>query len=278
MRNIVLFILKNHVIFVFFILETVAISLTLSNNSFHSAKLFSASNTVVGGIYNVNSRINEYLQLRKVNQLLAEENSQLRELLWQSQYASTDSFITVVDTVYKEQYTYIPARIVHSTVNRQSNYITIDKGTIQGVRTEMAIISSNGIVGIVKQTSPNYSVVLPLLHRKSSISARLKGAGYFGALRWDGRDPLIMQLHDIPNHVELKEGMEVETSGFSAMFPEGLIIGKVVSFKQEAGENFHSIEVKLSTDPRTLHMVYVVNNRMRLEQIQLEEQTIEADE
>jgi rod shape-determining protein MreC len=121
-------------------------------------------------------------------------------------------------------------------------------------------------------------VVLPLLHRKSSISARLKGAGYFGALRWDGRDPLIMQLHDIPNHVELKEGMEVETSGFSAMFPEGLIIGKVVSFKQEAGENFHSIEVKLSTDPRTLHMVYVVNNRMRLEQIQLEEQTIEADE
>lgn len=278
MRNILLFIVRNHVFFVFLLLQSIAIYLTVRNNAFHSVAIFNASNAVVGGISDVHSSITEFVQLRKVNQKLAEENSQLRELLWQSQYAHTDSFITVIDTVHKEQFSYVPARIVRSTVNRQNNYMTIDKGRNQGLAPEMAVISSDGIVGIVKNVSANYATALPILNRKSSISARLKGAGYFGALRWDGRDPLVVQLHDIPNHVELEIGMEVETSGFSARFPEGLPIGKVISFENPSGENFHSIEVQLNTDPRALRMVYVVNNRMKMEQLELEKLTASDNE
>ena len=278
MKNILLFVVRNHVFFIFLLLQTAAITLTFRNSSFHSASMFTASNVVAGMVYEFNSTVTEYLQLKRTNQLLAEENSQLRELLWQSQYASTDSFITVVDTVYQEQFTYVPARIVRSTVNKQNNYITLDKGTIQGIRSGQAVISSNCVVGIVKDVSPNYSVVLPLLHRKSSISARLKGAGYYGALRWDGRDPMVLQLHDIPNHVVLEVGMEVETSGFSGMFPEGRPIGKVTRFELRQGENFHDIEVTLNADPRTLRMVYVVGNRMKLEQEQLEAEIIVEDE
>lgn len=278
MRNILLFIVRNNVFFIFLLLQSLAIWLTVRNSSFHSASMFSASNAMVGMVYEANSAVTEYLQLKRSNQRLAEENSQLRELLLQSQYASTDSFVTVIDTVYQEQYSYVPARIVRSTVNRQNNYITLDKGTIQGIRSGQAVISSACVVGIVKDVSPNYAVVLPLLHRKSSISSRLKGAGYYGALRWDGRDPMVLQLHDIPNHVELEMGMEVETSGFSGIFPEGLPIGKVTNFELRQGENFHDIEVTLNTDPRTLRIVYVVGNTMKLEQEQLEADIVGEDE
>jgi len=272
MKNILLFIARNHVFFIFLTLEVIAISLTMRSNSLHSASWFNASNAIVGKVYSVNSSITEYLRLSTVNRELAEENALLRAMLRQSQYLVGDSCDAVVvnDSIYRQQYTYIPAKAVRSTVNRQTNYMTIDRGRGQGVRPEMAVLSPDGIVGIVKDVSENYATVLPILNRKSSISARLRGLGYFGALRWDGRDPLLLQLHDIPIHVELEEGMVVETSGLSAMFPEGIAIGTVVGFGKNTGENFHEITIRLNTDPRTLRTVYVVNNRMRTEQLQLE--------
>lgn len=272
MKNILLFAVRNHVFFLFLLLEAIAITLTVRNNSFHRASWFNASNAMVGAVYSVNSNITEYFRLNVVNTRLAEENAMLRAMLRQSQYVAADSCdaIGVNDSIYRQQYSYIPAKVVRFTVNRQTNYMTIDRGRGQGVRPEMAVISPDGIVGIVKDVSEHYATVLPLLNRKSSISARLRGMGYFGALRWDGRDPLLVQLHDIPIHVELHKGLEVETSGLSAMFPEGITIGTVESFGQNTGENFHDITVRLNSDPRTLRTVYVVNNRMREEQLSLE--------
>jgi rod shape-determining protein MreC len=279
MRNILLFIVRNHVFFIFMFLESLALTLTVQSSSFHSSSWFNTSNAMVGKIYSLNTKVTEYLRLTSVNRQLAAENALLREMLRQSKYVSSDSCdaISVADTVYHQKYSYIPAKVVHFTVNKQSNFMTLDRGSAQGVRPEMAVICPDGVVGIVKDASENYSTVLPILNRKSSISARLRGLDYFGALRWDGRDPQLLQLHDIPIHVELKEGMEVETSGLSAMFPEGISIGTIVNFGQNTGENFHEIAVKLNTDPRTLHTVYVVNNRMREEQLNLEA-TIEEDE
>lgn len=272
MRNILLFLVRNHVFFIFLMLESLALTLTVRSNSFHSASWFNTSNSIIGHIYSLNTRLTEYLRLTSVNRQLAEENALLRAMLQESRYALTDSCdaIPVNDTVYLQKFTYIPAKVVHFTVNRQSNYMTIDRGRKEGVRSEMAVIGPEGIVGIVKDVSDNFATVLPLLNRKSSISARLRGERYFGALRWDGRDPALVQLHDIPIHVELEKGMVVETSGLSAMFPEGIAIGTIVEFGQNTGENFHEITVRLNTDPRTLHTVYVVNNRMRAEQLQLE--------
>ncbi|MCF8259102.1 MAG: rod shape-determining protein MreC, partial [Flavobacteriales bacterium] len=274
-----LFIVRNHVFFLFLMLEAFALTLTVRNNSIHSSSWFNTSNKVVGAVYSVNHRITEYFKLNVVNRQLAEENAMLRGMLRQSQHVVADSCdaIPVIDTIYQQRYTYIPARVVNFTVNRQANYMTIDRGRGQGIHPEMAVISPDGVVGIVKDASEHYATVLPLLNRKSSISARLRGPGYFGALRWDGRDPLIVQLHDIPIHVELQMGMIVETSGLSSMFPEGIAIGKVVGFGQNTGENFHNITVELNTDPRTLHKVYVVNNMMGKEQLELE-QAIGSDD
>lgn len=274
MRNILVFLLKYHVLLSFMLLEGIALAMTIKGNTLHSTAWFKSSNAMVGGVYAFNNNVTEYFRLSIVNRELAEENALLRSMVPASKFLSADSCdaVFVNDTVYVQRYTYIPATIVRQTVHRQSNHMTIDRGSNQGVTPEMAVISTGGIVGVVRDVSDNFATVLPLIHRKSSISARLRGPGYFGAMRWNGRDPQLVQLHDIPVHVKLEKGMEVETSGLSAMFPEGLLIGTIEDFLENTGENFHSITVRLSTDPRTLHTVYVVNNRMREEQLQLEAQ------
>lgn len=274
MRNILVFLVKYHVLLSFLLLEGIAMSLTIGGSTLHSTAWFRSSNAFVGGIHAFNSNVTEYFRLSVVNRELAEENALLRGMLRSSQYISADSCdaVMISDTVYYQRYTYIPATVVRLTVTRQTNHMTIDRGSDQGVRPEMAVISAGGVVGVVRDVSKNFATVLPLIHRKSSISARLREPGYLGALRWDGKNPQLLQLHDIPVHVPLQRGMEVETSGLSAMFPEGLTIGTVDDFEENTGENFHSITVRLNTDPRTLHTVYVVNNRMREEQLELEVQ------
>lgn len=257
----------------FLLLEMVAIALTIRSNAFHGASWYTTSNAMVGWVSSVQGNVTDYFHLRTVNRQLAEENAMLRGMIVPSQYLIADScdLIQKDDTLYRQQYDFMAAKVVRMTVNRQSNHMTIDRGRAQGIEPEMAVIASDGIVGIVKNVSEHYATVLPVLHRRSSISARLHGSGYFGALRWDGRDPMLLQLHEIPDHVQLYEGMTVETSGLSAMFPDGLPIGKVEHFDKVAGDNFHSIIVRLNTDLRTLRTVYVVKNLMRYEQKELEE-------
>ena len=178
--------------------------------------------------------------------------------------------MAVTDSTHMQHYTYVPVKVINNSTQRRNNYLTINKGILQGVEPEMAVISSNGIVGIVKDVSKDFASVISVLHKNSSISARLSENGYFGSLIWDGRDPRIAQLTDIPHHVTIKEGMTVETSGFSSMFPRGIPVGKVLSSDIASGDNFHTIDVELNTDMNSISMVYVVNNLMRIEQRQLE--------
>ena len=142
----------------------------------------------------------------------------------------------------------------------------------------MAVISSSGVVGIVKDVSKNYASVLSVLHQNSSISAKLSESGYIGSLIWNGRDPRVAQLMDIPNHVQIAEGMLIQTSGFSAMFPAGINIGKVKAFDVKDGDNFYSIDVDLLTDMNNVSVVYVVDNLMRMEQVELETQAEQNDD
>jgi rod shape-determining protein MreC len=270
MKNILLFVYRNHVFFLFLLLELLSFVLIVRNNNFHRGSVLSSSNQMVGRVYELNNGVSEYFHLKTVNQELALENAALRSLLEQSQYTYSGRNVNVVDTIRRQHYTYVPAKVINSTTDRRSNYITINRGLLQGVEPEMAVISSNGIVGIVKDVSKNFASVISVLHKNSSISAKLADEGYIGSLTWDGRDPKVVQLMDIPNHVRMAEGMLVETSGFSAMFPSGVPIGKVRSFEVADGDNFHSIEVELFTDMQSVEVVYVVNNMMRLEQTQLE--------
>lgn len=272
MKNILLFVYRNHIFFVFLLLELICFSLIVRNNNFHRGSVLNSSNNLVGNVYEFNNNITEYFRLKSINDDLALENAALREMLRQSHYITTNKRIEVNDSVTKQNYSYVPAKVINNSVDRRDNYLTINRGILQGVEPEMAVISSNGIVGIVKDVSKNYATVISVLHKNSSISAKLADSGYIGSLVWDGKDPQIAQLLDIPNHVTVTEGMLVQTSGYSAMFPANIAIGQVRSSEIKQGENFHSIQVNLLTDMYSVSMVYVVDNLMRMEQIELEEQ------
>ena len=278
MRNVLLFIYRNHVFFVFLLLEFVCFWLIVRNNNFHRGSVLSSSNRLVGNVYELNNNVTEYFRLKTVNEELALENAALRSLLNESKYISSGRKGEVKDSIARQHYTYIPAKVVNNSTDRRNNYLTINRGILQGVLPEMAVLSSDGIVGIVKDVSKNYASVISVLHQNSSISAKLKDSGYIGSLVWDGRDPQVAQLMDIPNHVDLAEGMLIQTSGFSSMFPAGINIGKVKEFHVDEGDNFHSIEVELLTNMSTISMVYVVDNLMRMEQIELEEQAQTDDD
>ncbi|MDP6909204.1 MAG: rod shape-determining protein MreC [Flavobacteriales bacterium] len=278
MKNVLLFVFRNRVFFLFLLLELACISLIVRNNQFHQTTFLSSSNRLVGNIYELNSSVTAYFGLRKVNENLAQENAALRSILMESRYSPANASVQVADSSNLQNYTYLPVNVVNNSTNRRNNYLTINKGILQGVEPEMAVISSGGIVGIVKDVSKNFASVISILHKNSSTSARLKGNGYFGSLIWDGRDPQIAQLTDIPSHVQVLEGMEVETSGFSSMFPRGIKIGEIDSYEIRPGDNFYSIDVKLSARLNALSVVYVVTNLMRTEQTTLEEETQTDDE
>jgi rod shape-determining protein MreC len=266
------------VFFVFLLLEFVCFWLIVRNNNFHRGSVLSSSNRLVGNVYELNNNITEYFRLKSVNEELAVENAALRALLKESKYAVPTGKGEVRDSITRQHYTYIPAKVIKNSTDRQDNYLTINRGILQGVEPEMAVISSVGVVGIVKDVSKNYASVISVLHHNSSISAKLKDSGYIGSLVWNGRDPQVAQLMDIPNHVELAEGMQIQTSGFSAMFPAGINIGKVRSFEVKDGDNFYSIDVELLTDMHNVSVVYVVDNLMRMEQVELEQQAQTDDD
>ena len=278
MKNILLFVYRNHVFFVFVLLEIACFSLIVNNNTFHRASVLSSSNQWVGRLYDLNNGVREYFKLKTINDQLAVENAALRSMLYESKYFSSHSLTSVTDSVSLQHYTYVPAKVINNTTDRRSNFLTIDRGMLQGVGPEMAVISSEGIVGIVKDVSKNFATVISVLHKNSSISSKVGDTEYIGSLVWEGGDPTVAQLKDIPNHVQLAEGMLIKTSGFSAMFPSGLNIGTIRSFEIKPGDNFYSIDVNLLTDMNSVSIVYVVNNLMRLEEIELESQTEISDQ
>ena len=278
MKNILLFIYRNHVFFVFVILEVICFTLVVNNNTFHRASALGSSNMVVGHIYDINNKVREYFKLKTINDELAIENAALRSLLYESKYFSSGTSVNINDSVSRQHYTYIPAKVINNTTDRRSNYLTIDRGMLQGVQPEMAVIASDGIVGIVKDVSKNFASVISILHKNSSISSKLADTDYIGSLVWEGGNPNVALLKDIPNHVQLEEGMLIKTSGFSAMFPSGINIGTVRSFDVKPGDNFYTIEVDLLTDMNSVSIVYVVTNLMRKEQIELESQTEISDQ
>jgi rod shape-determining protein MreC len=164
------------------------------------------------------------------------------------------------------------AKVVNNSTNRRSNYLTLDRGSLQGVKPEMGVISPDGIVGIVKDVSEHYCSVISFLHKDSRISARVKKNGFIGSMVWEGYDARTGSLKDIAKHVKLAVGDTIVTSSFSAIFPEGVMIGKIGKLNSNTGVNFQEIDVRLSTPFSSLSHVYIVDNVMKEEQQQLEQE------
>ena len=270
MRNFLLFIYRHNFTFLFLILEIVSFYLLINHNSYQRATWLSSSNKVSGNIYNSYSNATQYLMLQQINEELAKENAYLRSQMPASFKDSKDYFSLVYDKLNKRQYTYRSARVINNSVNKHFNYITINKGSLNGIEKEMGVISAKGVVGIVKEVSEHYSSVISLLNTRLKISAKLKGKGFFGALGWDGDDYRYAWLNEIPIHASVSVGDLVVTSGYSAIFPEGILIGTVEEVEKDKGESFYRIKVKLSVDFKDLSFVEVISNNMRDEQLDLE--------
>lgn len=221
--------------------------------------------------------VNEYIDLKATNKNLAQENARLRSLLPDAYYESNIIKNTVNDTLKHQQYSFIVAKVINNSMTRRNNYLTLDKGALQGVKPEMGVITSQGVVGIVKNVSEHYCTVMSMLHKDMRISAKFKNNNYFGSLAWEGSDPTIAVLKDIAKHVVFQKGNTVVTTSYSAVFPENILIGTVAGADIKPGENFYNIQIKLSTNFSNLTYVYVVDNMLKSEQRKLQDETVNND-
>jgi len=269
MRNLLRSIVRYYFFFLFLFLEVVSAFLVIQHNNFHRAQFINVTRSLEGVFYETFGGLRNYLVLKQTNQDLHMENI----LLWNQQdglnrrleRSSGFSY----DSVPRRQFSYIPASVINSSTNKQFNFITLDKGRHHGIEPEMAVISPRGVVGIVYAVSGNFSTVIPMINRDFRLSAKIRRNGYFGSLSWPGTGFDLAVLEEIPFHVDILPGDTIVTSGYSAIFPEGIMIGTVRDFEAEKG-NFYTIAVTIGVDYKSLSYVNVIRNLLRDEQLELE--------
>ena len=271
MRTLLRFIQKYSNLLLFLLLEIVAIILIVQGNSYQRSKIIGLNRQVSGFVYSKFDGAREYLSLKDENLRLVRENAVLRNKI---DLLAMEMDSAIVRTGFKDQfhYQYVPTKVIRNSVYKQYNYVTLDRGKIHGVFQDMGVISANGLVGIVLESSRHFSTVIPVINRDFRLSVKLASNNYAGILQWEGGSPLYAVLNEIPFHVELLENDTVVTSGFSAIFPEGIEVGTIESFSLEKG-NFYEIRVKLSTNFQQLFHVNVIRNYRQEEQLNIEDQT-----
>lgn len=271
MKNLLHFIVRFHFTILFIFFEIVCLLLVVSYNNYQKTAFLNSSNSISGSIYSKVSSVTDYLSLVKTNEELNRENARLKNLLAESFKETIDSSFIYNDSLFQQQYIYRTAKIINNSVNKQLNYITLNKGSLHGIEPEMAVVSVDGVVGVVKSVSNNYATVISLLNNRLKVSAKFKKNDYFGSLSWDGVDYRKAKLHDIPFHVKINVGDTIVTSNYSAVFPEGIVMGTVDEVIPSSGGNFQEIKVLLSNDFRSLSYVKVVGDLLKKERVELEE-------
>lgn len=272
MRNLLIFINKYNAFFLFVIFEISSLIIYVKFNSFQKASFINSANKVTGTLYAQVDQLYGYLSLRETNDSLAKENARLRGQLKASFYIDSVNKKQVIDTIYKQQYTYIEAKVINNSTNRSNNYITINRGSLQGVGKGMGVICSSGVVGKVVFVGEHMSIVQSLLHKDSRFSAMLSKNKEIGYIEWsDDLDPHKGYLKDVSNNAQPHVGEEVITSEYS-LFPAGIPIGKVSNLHTKTGGFALNMEVKLAVDYGKLQYVDVVINKFAQEQAGLEAQ------
>lgn len=254
---------------VFVVLVVLSLVLMVRSTYYQSSRLTAWTNGIAGDWYRGVNSVSGYFGLKAENDRLAAENAQLRAQMAESYISYTDSVFTVNDTVYKQRYTYTEARVIKNSWTQQNNYIMINKGSDLGVEPDMAVISPEGIVGIVVNTSRNFATIMPVLHSDSRNSVKVRRTGVSGSLVWDGLDYRYAQIVDITTAYQINEGDTIITSGQANDFPEGIPVGFVHSAEPNQGTGFYKVRIELATDFNKLDHVYIIDNRFREEQQQI---------
>lgn len=273
MRSLLNFIVKYHYFILFVLIECFSILLVVQYNNYHRASFLNSSSSVAGKVYSSFHSVFQYVDLKTANQELNEKLVSYRN---QSKTSFKDNqvrIVEVLDSVYIQQYQFIEAQVINNSINKQNNYITLNVGRNQGVLKEMAVISTQGAVGVVKDVSDNFASVVSILNQNLNISAMVKHSGYFGSLNWTGADYQHAHMGDLPNHITVNIGDTIITSGYSTMFPKGEFIGVVDKVYESKGSDFMNLSVNLAVDFKNLSHVMVVKNLLKEEQINLENKT-----
>ena len=272
MERLFNFVYQYRAFFTFLALEVFCAWLIVENNQYQGAKYFNSSNRVAAAINGFAHGVREYFSLRQINSDLALENAELRTKLEEGQRKL--NALSPAPPKVSSRFTFTSAKVVNNSVDMFRNFITIDKGKDDGIAAGMAVISGHGVVGKIKSVSAHYAVMISLLNIDEHVSSVIKSSGYFGTAQWDGVDPRIIQLRYIPRHVVLHVGDSVVTSGFNAVFPEGIPVGVIKEFNLREEALFYDIKVELAQDFRKLAFVEVVKSTLKPEVDALERSTI----
>ncbi len=269
MKNLIQFFIRFHFLILFIIIESGSLTIAFQYNHYQKAGVVTMIQNISGFYHSKVFSIKEYLNLRETNQQLAYENVRLNNILQQAYRSDDIFFYKQQDTINRQSFYLTSAKIINNSVNKKHNFLTLNKGTEQGLKPDMAVISTNGVVGVIYDVSRFYSTVISLLNTNMKISSKLLKNDYFGSLEWDGKNYRHAILNEIPYHVKVERGDTVVTSGYSAIFPEGVMIGTIEDFKIKGG-NFYEINIALSTDFKHLTFVSVVSNLKKEGQKNLE--------
>lgn len=274
MRNLLEFLAKYNHWFVFLILEVVSMVLLFQYNSYQGSAWFSSANAVTGKLYEWDANVETFFSLTKVNQELTQRNAYLE----QEVQKLSDSLVSVTkdSSIYHRDqfallrnYRLIPAKVVANSVDKPGNLMTIDKGSADGIHKDMGVISGTGVVGIVYLVAEHYAIVIPVLNTKSNISCMIQNRGYFGYLRWKGGVSDLAYLEEVPRHAHFKLGDYVVTSGYSAVFPPGVRVGRILHVFNSADGLSYRVQLHLSTDFARLRDVCVIDDAAMKERLEI---------
>lgn len=274
MRNLLEFLAKYNHWFVFLILEVVSMVLLFQYNSYQGSAWFSSANAVTGKLYEWDANVETFFSLTKVNQELTQRNAYLE----QEVQKLSDSLVSVTkdSSIYHRDqfallrnYRLIPAKVVANSVDKPGNLMTIDKGSADGIHKDMGVISGTGVVGIVYLVAEHYAIVIPVLNTKSNISCMIQNRGYFGYLRWKGGVSDLAYLEEVPRHAHFKLGDYVVTSGYSAVFPPGVRVGRILHVFNSADGQSYRVQLRLSTDFARLRDVCVIDDAAMKERLEI---------
>ena len=274
MHNLLEFLQKYNHWFVFLILEVVSMVLLFQYNSYQGSAWFSSANAVTGKLYEWDANVETFFSLTKVNQELTQRNAYLE----QEVQKLSDSLVSVTrdSSIYHRDqfallrnYRLIPAKVVANSIDKPGNLMTIDKGSADGIHKDMGVISGTGVVGIVYLVAEHYAIVIPVLNTKSNISCMIQNRGYFGYLRWKGGVSDLAYLEEVPRHAHFKLGDYVVTSGYSAVFPPGVRVGRILHVFNSADGLSYRVQLRLSTDFARLRDVCVIDDTAMKERLEI---------
>ncbi len=274
MKSLLNFIYKYHYFILFILLECLSVFLVIQYNNYQHSSFINSSNNLSGNVYSSLHGVTQYFELKTKNQELVSILSKYNNQNKKAYKSNAISLSEIYDTIFIQQFEYLSANVINNSVNKQNNYLTLNIGKRHGVDKGMAVVSQNGVVGIVKDVSENYASVISILNQNLKISAMVKKNSYFGTLQWEGRNYQYTTLYDLPNHISLVKGDTIITSGYSAVFPKGELLGIVEEVQQKDGGEFLNVQIKIAEDFKKLTNVFVVKNLLKEEQITLERSSL----